>query len=386
MTIKNLYPSVRPTLDLNFAQTKQLDPRITFSRSSSGTYFDNTGVLRTASANQARFDHDPVTGESLGLLIEAAGTNLVLDSVNMNGTGWGRGNGTITLSAITSPDGVNPSYSWTNTQATGSFNYALITVASSTEYTFSFWYKAGSGRTAPRISLYDATNAVFFDDGPSYSTTTFPNGWHRLSYTFTSPATSTAVRVYVDRNAQETGTFYIWGVQVETGPFHTSYIPTAGSTVTRAADVAQITGANFSSWYNQSEGTLLTSIAASTVSNSCAWTISDGSANNRITSFTDNSSYSFYVVTGGSIQAQQAAGGYTKGARISAIGAYATNNFNYARSGTALTADTLGTVPVVNQLRIMAGATGGNIETGTISRLAYYPVRLPDATLQALTL
>ena len=36
--------------------------------------------------------------------------------------------------------------------------------------------------------------------------------------------------------------------------FATSYIPTVASTVTRAADQASMTGTNFSSWYNQSQG------------------------------------------------------------------------------------------------------------------------------------
>jgi hypothetical protein len=69
MTIKNLYPSQRPSLDLNFARTKRLDPRITYSRASSGTYVDENGLIQSVATNVARFDHDPVTGESLGLLV-----------------------------------------------------------------------------------------------------------------------------------------------------------------------------------------------------------------------------------------------------------------------------------------------------------------------------
>jgi hypothetical protein len=62
------YPEIRPTLDLNFARVKALDPRITFTRSSGGSYVGADGLIKYAGVNEARFDHDPVTGESLGLL------------------------------------------------------------------------------------------------------------------------------------------------------------------------------------------------------------------------------------------------------------------------------------------------------------------------------
>lgn len=78
------FPNIKPSLNLNFAKTKILDPRITFSRNSMGTYFDSLGNLQTAQANQARFDHDPVTGESLGLLIEESRTNLLLNSASLS--------------------------------------------------------------------------------------------------------------------------------------------------------------------------------------------------------------------------------------------------------------------------------------------------------------
>ena len=64
------YPSIRPTLDLNFAATKTLDRRITFTRDGVGTYVDDMGIIKYSPNNTPRFDHDPVTGESLGLLIE----------------------------------------------------------------------------------------------------------------------------------------------------------------------------------------------------------------------------------------------------------------------------------------------------------------------------
>ena len=74
----------KPSLDLNFAGNKSLVDTtteknyVTFSRAQSGneaTYIGSDGLIKYAAADEARFDHDPVTGESLGLLIEESRTN-----------------------------------------------------------------------------------------------------------------------------------------------------------------------------------------------------------------------------------------------------------------------------------------------------------------------
>ena len=69
MSISQNLPSTRPTLNLNFAISKTLDPRITFTRSTYATYVDKDGLIKTSAINRPRFDHTPVTGESLGLLV-----------------------------------------------------------------------------------------------------------------------------------------------------------------------------------------------------------------------------------------------------------------------------------------------------------------------------
>ena len=46
MTIQTLYPDVSPSLNLSFALTKQLDPRITFARASSARYYDGKTVAK----------------------------------------------------------------------------------------------------------------------------------------------------------------------------------------------------------------------------------------------------------------------------------------------------------------------------------------------------
>ena len=52
-----------------------------------------------------------------------------------------------------------------------------------------------------------------------------------------------------------TAGYYVAGI-AEEGSGKTSIIQTSGSTVTRAADVAEITGTNFSGFHNASEGTI----------------------------------------------------------------------------------------------------------------------------------
>ena len=55
-------------------------PTIAYSGGDNGTYFDQNGVLQTSGTDIPRFDHNPVTGAPLGLLIEEARENLCLQS------------------------------------------------------------------------------------------------------------------------------------------------------------------------------------------------------------------------------------------------------------------------------------------------------------------
>jgi hypothetical protein len=87
-------------------------------------------------------------------------------------------------------------------------------------------------------------------------------------------ATAARNETYAGTNRQ----IYAWGAQVEAGAFATSYIPTVASQVTRSADSAVMTGTNFSSWYNASEGTFYCEAATvDIVSNKGIWSVGDAS-------------------------------------------------------------------------------------------------------------
>src|SRR3546814_11251992 len=89
-----LCESLSAGLDLNFL-TGQLDPRITFTRASNGSYFDAAGVMQYASANEERSDHDPVTLAARGLLVEEQRTNLVPWSEVFDTPAWNKDTVTV---------------------------------------------------------------------------------------------------------------------------------------------------------------------------------------------------------------------------------------------------------------------------------------------------
>ena len=86
MSLSSNFPTSKPSLNLDFANVGALDPRITFTRSSSATYTNSLGLIATAATNVARFDYDPVTLAARGLLVEESRTNLFVQSSDFSTT------------------------------------------------------------------------------------------------------------------------------------------------------------------------------------------------------------------------------------------------------------------------------------------------------------
>lgn len=273
------YPVVRPSLDLDFTQ-EELDPRITFSRGSIGTRVNRNRLIETVSANQPRFDYDPVTGECKGLLIEESRQNLWTDSEDFNNTTtWSKILCTIQTNVSTAPDGnltadkliANSGVSLTGNDSNGGVTPVTgLNIVTTSAHTFSIFAKAAeistirireTNQVGTRI-IVDLNNGnISYEAGNSSqvaaTTQKYPNGWWRIILT----RTPTVSLRYVIKPGTLVGDgssgVLIWGSQMETGAFPTSYIPTTASTVTRSADVASMTGTNFSSWYNPTEGTMV---------------------------------------------------------------------------------------------------------------------------------
>jgi hypothetical protein len=405
--------NTQPSLDLQFATGKTLNDRvsgnnlITFSRADAttcATYVDSNGVIQTAAANVPRFDHDPVTGESLGLLIEESRTNLQFPSIPATSVLAI----TVTANAAVAPDGTTTATFCEPDNIGSGVRSSPVSIAKNANefYAHTFFFKPdgynvagidyGSGGPDTYAEAWiDVTNNQSFVKNTlkSVTSTSLANGWYRITVIqeiATSGTTPSWGKVLSCRpNVPTTsgqsytrvsgaGGFF-WGHQEELGSFPTSYIPTSGSTVTRAADVASITGTNFSSWYNQSEGTVFAEYDGL---KDYARVLYLNTGKTLITSrSTINQAYD-----GATSTASAPDYGLTLGDTRKSVTAY---------SGTTITLTISGLVPVTGNsdftsttnTGIFLGGQGSNanVLNGHISRLTYYPYRLADATLQEIT-
>ena len=207
--------SIAPTLNLDFANSKELDPRITFYRNSVATYYDSKGIVRYVNENEPRFDHDPATGESKGLLIEGIRKNHVLLSDNIvNNTTWTISGSTTLIepNAGVAPDGT---YSASRIKFGSSSHVVAQNVGAGISVgntvTTSMWVKGTSGETLR-----------FASGGADFGNETLTGEWQRVVGTRTAINTTVNINTYGGATARDV---LVWGVQCELGSFPTSYIP-----------------------------------------------------------------------------------------------------------------------------------------------------------------
>jgi hypothetical protein len=343
-------------------------------------------VSTGAAINSApRFDHNPTTGESLGLLVEEARTNLLLRSEAIATSPWFPGaNTTLTNNTgeVLDPAGGSTATKVLVSGGAGAFGQGATLTAAI--HTGSIWLRCSTGTISASLIVY-LSGSPFTNIGTTNVTiTTF---WQRFTVV-TSTATAAAYNLQL--NAIAVGTVYAWGAQLEAGAFPTSYIPTTTATVTRAADVASITGANFSSFYNQTEGTVFEEVAVAANSFATYASIDNGTTTQNST-YLDNDSGNIRAVTFSSSTAVSvlvlgAVG--TAGLFNKLSSTYKVNDFAAVRSGGTVQVDTSGAVPVSLTQLCLGRAPSGLAVTyinGTIKRLTYWPVRLGNNVLQQIT-
>jgi hypothetical protein len=410
--------SIRPSLLLDFANSNVLDPRITFTRQSSATYFGSDGLMKTTPAGIPRFTHDPASGESLGLLIEEQRTNLLTYSEQFDNAVWNKSNVTVTENAIIAPDGTLTADKIVESTANDPHYVGQNrSLSLSTTYTATYYLKAGErtfcnittgGDTWAFAAIYiDLSNGSIASYGGAAnvnnaSVVACGNGWYRCSLTATTGATGTNPRTFLVLTAVSgtmstytgdgTSGIYIWGAQLEQASSASSYIPTTTAQATRVADNAVMTGENFSNWYNQSEGTFYAKFNSPVLANQnsvvqqIVLTVSDNTVNNRLNIAINKLDPRGFVdaTTAGVYQGFSPIQGNWRNATVLASASYKSNDLVGCGNGLLGAQDTTVIIPTVNKIDIGSFSSGFQLN-GTIAKIAYYPKRLSNTTLQTMT-
>jgi hypothetical protein len=235
------------------------------------------------------------------------------------------------------------------------------------------------------------------------ATITRAGAFWRCVFTLTTPAGSTNVNVFYGPcltvsasgdNRSYVGTvgqgIYMWGGQCEAGAFPTSYIPTTGAPVTRAAEQATMP---IAAWFNLPAGSL---VGEANIPQACPngtlQTIAhfdDGSVSNRIRIWNQSNSTAYFggVTVGGAAEVGVSSGNVTPGTSARIGLTYGTGNVVMSRNGSVPVVSAAVGVPVaITSLRI--GGTNGPPYwwvNGYIRRVRYWPRALSNTELQQVT-
>lgn len=410
-----LKPSDGLALNLQFAADKTLTarkgPTPAFTRvqstSTGSSFVGSDGLIQYAAANQPRFDHDPLTLDCKGLLIEEQRTNVILQSENFVSASWPIINATVSADSTTSPDGSTTADKLIAANSaigriqqsfvlTGAYNMSIFAKAGEWGWILlsplgantGCWFNLSNGTVGTQVSGYVG------------SITPFGNGWYRCSVSFTGVGTAGTTARIIPTNANNATTngngtsgIYLWGAQLEAGASPTSYIPTTTTSVIRSADVCSILSA--ASVINNLQGTLEVNFSTNTgiyPTFSSPLTIRDSTGANGVSievvqasATTFNQRFRNYVGGSGLLTNMTGTLPILTTCKI-AVGYEPSNSVGAKNSVlTATNTSTLAFTLPVTQVLIGSPIATTSPLNGCVSVIKIYRKRLPDAKLQTIT-
>lgn len=372
-------------------------------------------VLKTALAGEPRFDHDPATDESKGLLVEKASTNITLHSqeAQTSPNGWQYNATTYINNYAIAPDGTRTAIFMYPILGTRRHEMSKRTdITPNSVYTLSFYVKKVSDLNYLNVSPTSGGSTALFtvnlDEGSieykgsqGYANNAkiqdVGNGWYRVSSVFVS--TNTEVAAYMSPGTRDVDTsvfsdtegtdtkfhgMLIWGFQVELGIHSTSYIKTT-SPATRSAELVEMPYSEWSKVYNKEETTAYVEASVATPNNPLQYTV-------------------VYYGTGGS-PSMHVYNGKFGGGVTGAFGLYPSSsnhiqpdqlfkagigykNSDYITSvdGVHTATSSSGASTVHSDAPLRLGSSGSaNHINGHISKFAYYPKRFTNDQIISLT-
>jgi hypothetical protein len=363
------------------------DGQLTFSRASTATRVNASGLIETVSSNVPRLDY--LNSSCPRLLLEPQRTNNITYSEQLDNAAWTLATaGSASAAVVTANYGISPDgtqnadrVQFSRTGTTYS-DYSLLdrTTISTAAGVVSFYGKSLSG-TQSILLYYGSVGQVF----------TLTTEWQRFS--LYAPTTTTDLSIGTRGGS---GSYFnggsltidclLWGFQKEAGAYATSYIPTTTAAVTRLADACSKTG--ISSLIGQTEGVLFVDFVPNNTPASGVqqWLFFLGSGSAYIAIYISSGQKLIGNVANTTDQALITTSfNLVAGTRYKAALAYKANDFAFYVNGVQVGLDTSGTVPAVSTLQNNYNTTAANSSNAGLSQTLLFKTRLTNAQLAELT-
>jgi hypothetical protein len=375
--------------------TATLDARVTLTRAlNTATRVNSSGFIETVNANLPRFDFDPITRTCKGLLIEetrvqtSRGTEII-DSWSKSSTA-GTPNVVLSPSGIQNADLVYPTSSGNGRQiylqCTNAPTSGTVAISVFAKPAGKNWLCIYSLDSVAPVAWFNLSTGVKGTAAAGWTNSIEPygEGFYRCTAVGTAVAGGYVTFGIVDGDnsiavtANGTDGLYMWGSQVEAGAFSTSYIPNtsaAQATITRNADTVSMTGTNFSSWYNASEGAFAAWFSSAYASPGI---LGDQSAASALIYSSSLDAKTFNGSSG-----LAANGTFSINTVSKCVLAYSASGRSIALNGNA-TAQDANTLQAVTSIEL--GRTFLSVYlNGHFSKLFFYPQRLTDNEVRAFS-
>lgn len=378
------------------------DNEMAFVRDSDGSYFTSDGEMAIRAPNKLRYDHDPYSGEALGVLVEGGSTNILQNSeVFAEDSAWNRENVSVVASSIKPPLPSGTSYEISSTSTSAFKALRQVSTSAGPGWTASIFVKKVSGtRDTVRMSYsgsdgsgpaaeFNIVTGAIGDTNPdliAHAPQRLKNGWWRLSITFGNLYSGGQVKFcWIDPVGSVTSDMVVaaFGAQLEDKDHATSYIRSLGSPATRNSDNPEYM---LQTSLNSSAGSVYMEFRSNNLpSNSFFYALMAGGGNREI---------SAYINSAGRVLASP----ISSANDIISAGEWIKFGYSFDVEGAtcAVDGDSIGTevsksisprefdrIRIGRQIGSGDGAFG--MLHGHVRRFYYYPKRLTAAELEDIT-